>query len=213
MNHSRTNVAQWWTASRTLVAGLVVVLVIGCQGRPSTSPPIHLNPNMDDQEKFEPYEANPIFSDSAAMRTPPEGTVARGTLVSDSARQLGLLGESLFVAHVPMDITMPLLERGQERFNIFCSPCHGRLGDGRGIIVQRGYVPPPSFHDERLRNVADGYIFNVITNGIRNMKSYRHQVPVDDRWAIVAYVRALQRSQNATIDDVPQEKRSQLMKR
>ena len=102
---------------------------------------------------------------------------------------------------------MQLIERGQQRFNIYCSPCHGRTGDGRGIVVQRGLLPPPSFHDDRLRKVGDGHIFDVISNGIRNMPSYRAQIPVDDRWAIVSYFRALQRSQNASINDVPAEMR------
>ena len=102
---------------------------------------------------------------------------------------------------------MQLLKRGQERFNIYCAPCHGQTGDGQGIVVQRGYLPPPSYHQDRLRKMPDGYIFDVITNGVRNMPSYRHQVPVADRWAIVSYLRALQRSQNATINDIPPEMR------
>lgn len=98
---------------------------------------------------------------------------------------------------------MQLLQRGQERFNIYCSPCHGKTGDGKGIIVQRGMLPPPSFHEARLLQAPDGHFFDVISNGIRNMPTYRHQIPVSDRWAIVAYLRALQRSQNATINDIP----------
>ncbi|MBD3299206.1 MAG: c-type cytochrome [candidate division Zixibacteria bacterium] len=147
------------------------------------------------------------------MRTPPAGTVPRGALIMDSVFMTGLDADSVPVAEIPDEITMPLLERGQERFDIYCSPCHGRTGDGRGIMVNRGYVPPPTYHSDRLRDVSDGHIFNVITYGIRNMKGYKHQIPPDDRWAIIAYMRALQRSQNATLDDVPQEKRSQLRAR
>lgn len=189
---------------------LVALIIVGCQGRPSSREPIHLNPNMDDQEKFEAYERNPLFGDDAAMRTPPLGTVARGALILDSIYQTGFTSDSVPVAQMPVDINLPLLERGRERFDIYCSPCHGRTGDGRGIMVTRGYVPPPTYHSDRLRDIEDGHIFNVISNGIRNMKGYKHQIPVEDRWAIVAYMRALQRSQNASIDDVPPEKRSQL---
>jgi mono/diheme cytochrome c family protein len=105
---------------------------------------------------------------------------------------------------------MELLKRGQERFNIFCSPCHGRLGDGKGIVVERGYSPPPTFHSDRVRSFPDGHIFDVITNGIRNMPPYGPQIPASDRWAIVAYFRALQRSQNATVNDIPVELRDQV---
>jgi mono/diheme cytochrome c family protein len=192
-----------------LVTAILAVLA-GCQGQPSDKAPIHLNPNMDDQEKYQPYEASRFFADGAAMRTPPPGTVARGELHDDVPYFTGFLRDTLYVPEAPVEVTMPELKRGQERFDIYCSPCHGRTGDGRGIMATRGYPPPPSFHDDRIRGVADGYIFNVITNGIRNMPSYRHQVPVADRWAIVLYLRALQRSQNASLNDVPEERRGTL---
>ena len=197
-------------AAHALALACALLMAWGCQGRPASDEPIHLNPNMDDQEKFEPYEANALFGDNAAMRTPPLGTVARGALILDSAFITGLTSDSVPVAAIPIPVTMPLLERGHERFDIYCSPCHGRTGDGRGIVVTRGYVPPPTYHDDRLRDTADGHIFGVITSGIRNMKGYSHQITPEDRWAIVAYMRALQRSQNASLDDVPPEKRSQL---
>ncbi len=195
---------------RGLMMTAALALLIGCQGTPSSKPPIHLNPNMDDQEKYEPYEASQFFADGAAMRTPPEGTIARGELHEDVPYYTGFQRDTFYVETSPVAATMPELQRGRERYDIYCSPCHGRTGDGRGIVVTRGYPPPPTYHDERLRGVPDGYIFNVITNGIRNMPSYRHQIPVDDRWAIVLYLRALQRSHHATLDDVPVEKRASL---
>ena len=200
-------------ARRGVVSALGLVFVLfGCQGQPSSDPPIHLNPNMDHQEKYLPYAASPLSADGAAMRTPPEGTVARGMLFENGVYYTGLdsLGDT--VKTMPVEITMPLLRRGQERFNIYCSPCHGRVGDGKGIIVARGLVPPPTFHSDRIRQMPDGAVFNVITNGVRNMPAYRYQVPVDDRWAIISYLRALQRSHNAALDDVPIEQRSQLQK-
>src|SRR5262249_40367540 len=107
-------------------------------------------------------------------------------------------------------VDQKLLARGQERYNIYCSPCHSRLGDGRGMIVQRGFPSPPSFHDQRLRDAPAGHFFNVISRGYGAMYSYASRIPVDDRWAIVAYVRALQLSQHAAIEDVPADKRPQL---
>jgi len=165
---------------------------------------------MDTQPKYRAQAESRFFADGAAMRMPVPGTVARGQAREDSARFYGLDADGKPVGSVPVPITRPLLERGRERFDIFCAPCHSRLGDGRGIMVTRGYIPPPTFHSERLRGIEDGHLFGVITNGVRNMPAYRYQVPVPDRWAIVAYLRALQRSQNATRDDVPPELRETL---
>ncbi len=182
----------------------------GCfRNAPSEKPPLHVNPNMDDQPKYNAQAKSRFFADGATMRVPPAGTVARGFLRDDDIYFTGKM-DTTPVAKSPVPTTMQLLQRGQERFTIFCSPCHGRLGDGKGIMMQRGYVPPPSFHEDRIRNFADGQIFDVVTNGIRNMPSYRFQIPVEDRWAIIAYLRALQRSQNARLDDIPQEFRGTL---
>jgi hypothetical protein len=188
----------------SLVAG-------GCyRGRPSSKAPIHLNPNMDDQPKYEAQEEDDFFANDAAMRVPPPGTVARGELRADVVYYTGMTSDGKPVKKNPVKITMPLLERGRERFNIYCSPCHSRVGDGQGIVVKRGYVPPPTFHSDRLRNIEDGHIFDVITHGLRNMPSYAAQVPVSDRWAIIAYFRALQRSQDATEADIPVEMRDKV---
>ncbi len=183
---------------------LVAALALGCvRGRPSDDPPIHLNPNMDRQEKYLPQAEGKFFADGMTMRKPVAGTVARGELNEDDAYYRGRDERDSLIARMPVEITMQLLQRGQERYNIYCSPCHGKTGDGKGIIVQRGMLPPPSFHEARLLQAPDGHFYDVITNGIRNMPTYRHQIPVPDRWAIVAYLRALQRSQNATGNDIP----------
>lgn len=190
---------------------MIHLFLLGCtRGRPSEQPPIHLNPNMDYQEKYVPQGPSRFFADGMAMRLPVAGTVARGELFEDRAYYYGRDEIDSLIATLPVSVTMELLQRGQERYNIYCSPCHSRTGDGQGIVVKRGMIPPPTFHEERLRRLPDGYIYDVISNGIRNMPSYRHQISVADRWAIVAYFRALQRSHNATIDDVPVEMRNQL---
>jgi len=191
-----------------VIAAALLVLAAGCsRGRPSDKPPIHLNPNMDDQPKYKAQAESKFFANHATMRTPVEGTVARGELRENAAYYQGVDSKGNPIEHMPVEVTMPLLLRGQERFNIYCSPCHSRVGDGKGIMIQRGYVPPPSFYQQYLIDSPDGHFFSVITNGIRNMPSYSHQIPVEDRWAIVAYLRALQRSHNATLEDIPQEKR------
>jgi mono/diheme cytochrome c family protein len=202
---------------RLRVAGMPAVLLVtgllaaGCtRGQPSERTPIHLNPNMDRQEKHRPQSASRFFADGAAQRMPVAGTVPRDHLRADDAYYRGVNSRGEFVADVPVRVTMPLLKRGRERFDVYCSPCHSRAGDGRGIMVERGYPPPSSFHVDRIRQFPDGQIFDVITHGVRNMPSYRRQIPVDDRWAIVAYARALQRSQNASLDDVPPQRRATL---
>jgi len=186
-----------------------LVLISGCfQGTPSENTPIHLNPNMDSQEKYLPFQKSNFFADGSAMRMPVEGTVARGQLREDVAYFTGKNEKGSFIKTNPLELTMEVLERGQQRFNIYCAPCHDQTGAGKGLVVQKGFMPPPSFHLDRIRDFSDGYYYDVITNGIRNMPSYKAQVPVDDRWAIVAYMRALQKSQNASKKDVPEEIRS-----
>jgi mono/diheme cytochrome c family protein len=169
---------------------------------PKDQPPLKLETNMYAQPRYETQSDSRFFADGAAMRTAPGGTVARGFLAGDTAYFTGKDGQGQWIAQIPAQVTMELLKRGQERYGIYCSPCHSRLGDGQGMAVKRGMVPPATFHDERLRAIADGTIFDVITNGIRNMPGYRYQIPVADRWAIVSYFRALQRSHHATADDL-----------
>lgn len=179
---------------------------MGCRGGSSGDPPVHLNRNMDFQKNYGPQEENPFFSDNRAMRPPVPGTVARGMLREDSRFYDGRNENGSYVDEIPVPMTRELIVRGQHRFDIFCAPCHGRTGDGEGIITAGGYgyTPAPTFHSDRLRDeMQDGYLFDVITRGIRTMPAYAHQVPVADRWAIVAYIRALQRSQYAQEDDIP----------
>ena len=194
-----------------MAACFAIAISSGCtRGRPSENTPIHLNPNMDHQQKYLPQAESRFFEDGMTMRNPVAGTFARGDLHEDDAYWRGRDAIDSVIAKIPVPVTMQLIERGQQRYNIYCAPCHSRTGDGRGIVVQRGMLPPPSFHEDRLRKVDDGHIFDVITNGIRNMPSYKAQIPVEDRWAIVSYFRALQRSQNATLEDVPVEMRGSI---
>lgn len=167
--------------------------------------------DMHNAPRIEAYESNAFFPDARGSRTPPAGTVARGWLRDDDALYTGKVNGQ-FVEAFPFAIAHDDLTRGQQRFNIYCSPCHGRLGDGQGMVVQRGLRQAASYHNDRLRQEKIGYFFDVITNGFGAMQGYAEQVPVRDRWLIVAYVRALQFSQNAKIDDVPAEKRAELEK-
>lgn len=191
---------------------LVMALVVtSCyRGKPSEDPPIHLNPNMDSQPKYEAQEESDFFENGMTMRPPVAGTVARGDLREDDAYYRGKNADGSLVDRMPVDMTMDLLQRGKQRYNIYCAPCHDQTGSGKGIIIKKGFLPPPSIHLDRLRQSPDGHFYDVISNGIRNMPSYKHQIPVADRWAIVAYVRALQRSQNANAADVPEEVRKDL---
>lgn len=170
---------------------VAAVLLAGPRGRPSSRPPIHLNPNMDVQPRAEPQAASAFFYDGAAMRRPVEGTVARGELRDGGPYWTGLDANG-FVASNPLPLDDALRERGRRRFEIYCAPCHDRNGNGKGILFERGKVPTPSFHSDRLRSAPDGYFFGVITNGFGLMPSYAYPIPVADRWAIVAHVRALQ---------------------
>jgi mono/diheme cytochrome c family protein len=194
-----------------LAVVLATALFLGCfRGTPSDKPPIHIIRDMLNEPRYNPQAESRFFPDSAAMREPVPGTVARGYLWSDSIYYYGLDSKGNYVRQSPIPVTMELLERGRQRFDIYCSPCHGRLGDGQGMVVQRGFIPPPTFHSDRIRGFPDGEIFDVISNGVRNMPSYGDQVQVRDRWAIVSYVRALQLSQNAPLEDVPEQLRGTL---
>lgn len=167
--------------------------------------------NMHNQAKLEPYEASNFFNDGQGARPLPANTVARGGLREGSAFT-GLDAANKPVAEMPPGYTVnrDFLRRGQERFNVFCSPCHGRLGDGKGMIVRRGYKQPTSFHDPRLRASPVGYFFSVMTEGFGVMPSYAPQIPVEDRWAIAAYVRVLQYSQSARLAELPADVRQRV---
>ena len=187
-----------------------LMLLGGCaRGVPRDERPLMLIPDMEFQPKMKAQNETPFFADGRTMRTPPAGTVAFGAARTDPVYFQGREGDD-FVRHNPEEITMELLRRGQKEFNIYCAPCHDRTGEGKGMVIGYGFVPPPTFHTDRVRAFADGYLFDVITNGVRNMPAYGPQIPTGDRWAIVAYLRALQRSQNARLQDVPEDARNEL---
>jgi mono/diheme cytochrome c family protein len=180
------------------IMGLLALLAGGCRQ------------NMHNQPKVEPYEESDFFPDGMGSRPLPAGTVARGLLREDAALYTGLDAQGRAVASFPLPVTRQLLRRGQERFNIYCSPCHDRAGTGRGMIVQRGYKQPSSYHIDRLRQAPPGYFYDVMTRGFGVMPSYAAQVAPEDRWAIVAYIRALQLSQDASLAALTQEERARL---
>jgi mono/diheme cytochrome c family protein len=159
--------------------------------------------DMHDQPKFIPLRPSNFFADGRSARPLVEGVVARGQLKDDAAFYAGKGPDGKPLDAFPFPVTKAVIERGHERFNIYCAPCHSRLGDGNGMIPRRGFRHPPSYHVDRLRKVPNGYIFDVITNGFGAMPDYATQIPPRDRWSIVSYVRALQLSQNASITDVP----------
>ena len=158
---------------------------------------------MHDQPRFKPFAESDFYTDLRSARPPVEGTVARGQLREDSYLYTGKIGDNPG-DYMPFPVTKELLARGQQRYNIYCAPCHSRVGDGNGVIPSRGFPrKPPSFHTDRLRKVPLGYLFDVTTNGFGSMSDYASQIAPPDRWAIVAYIRALQLSHGATAGEVP----------
>jgi mono/diheme cytochrome c family protein len=185
------------STSRTLLGfctALLCILAAGCQ----------IQQDMAHQPKNRPLSPSAFFEDGRSERPPVENTVARGSIANDE----------LFVPKesnaFPLQLTPELMARGQERYKIFCTPCHGLQGDGNGMIVTRGMKHPPSYHDARLRQVPNGYLFDVVTNGFGAMQGYSAQIPPADRWAIIAYVRALQLSRNAPVSELPPALREKL---
>lgn len=176
----------------------LLVLLSGCaRGCTSSRPPIHVNPNMFQQPRYEPQAASAFFYDGAEMRAPVPGTVARGELRDGGPYWTGKDTAGAFVGAVPIEVTDAIRERGARRFDIYCAACHDKNGDGKGILFERGKVPTPSFHSDRLRQMPDGQFFDTISNGFGLMPAYRYPVPVPDRWAIVVHVRELQQRRAA----------------
>jgi mono/diheme cytochrome c family protein len=167
-------------------------------------------PSMTDQPRFEPLEANPFFPNDMSARPLAPDTVARDQLDADPIFYTGRTANGDLVADIPVPVTPELLQRGQQRFQIYCSPCHGLVGEGNGIVVQRGFPAPPTYHSDRLRNAPAGHFFDVITNGFGRMFSYSDRVAPADRWAIIAYIRALQYSQDVSVDSLPPDIQAQL---
>ncbi len=164
---------------------------------------------MHDQPKYRPLRGSQLFADGRSARPLVEGTVARGTLREDAAFYTGKTADG-FVTLIPVELTGELLARGQSQYQVFCAPCHGRTGRGDGMIVQRGFKQPSSFHVDRLRQMPIGYVYDVIASGFGAMSDYAAQVPPRDRWAIAAFVRVLQFSQYAPASAVPSDKRAEL---
>ena len=165
--------------------------------------------DMHDQPRYKPLAASEFFSDGRSARPMVEGTVARGHLRIDEARYTGKIdGED--IDQFPIPIAKEDIERGETRFNVYCTPCHGRLGDGNGMVVLRGFRQPPSYYSDRLVSAPVGHFYDVISNGFGAMPSYASRVESDDRWRIVAYIRALQLSESASVNDVPADQRQSL---
>lgn len=175
-------------------AAFACVVVVGCRQ------------DMHDQPKYIPLRESSFFGDVRSARPILAGTVPRGHLHDDALLYTGK-SNGADATVFPFPVTDAVMARGQERFDIYCSPCHGRTGQGDGMIVRRGYRRPPTFHQDRLRDAPPGHFFDVVTNGFGAMPDYAVQIKAEDRWAIIAYVRALQLSEHATIADVPADKR------
>ncbi len=168
------------------------LLLLGCRGMSSPFPPIHLNPNMDYQERYDPQEASNFFYDGMAMRQPVAGAVARGQLDIDHRLLFGRDDEGYFLESSPIPVTDEVLARGGNRYTIYCQPCHDERGTGQGILYERAGTPTASLHDELRAGYNDGRLYDVITNGSGLMAGYRYPLKTEDRWAVVAYVRQLQ---------------------
>lgn len=208
----------YYTLAFTVV---LLVSVMGFRGLRSTRPPIEVFPDMDRQAKYKPQAESPFFADGRADRPIPAGTVPFGRdarqadpafLRADDFRYEGKLADGSFGRGFParLPVTREFIGRGQGRYLIYCAPCHGALGDGNGITKSYGMLTTPTYHDDRLRAMAEGEIFNTITHGKNTMMPYADKLAPDDRWAVVAYVRALQRAAHGSITDVPPEQRGGL---
>lgn len=206
-----------WVAPVVLLLAAVSVALLAFAYRDRTAKTtltrIDLIPDMDNQRKFRAQAANPAFEDGRAMRPEIPGTMAVEHYSDDEHFSKGTVGDA-WAATMPLKVDMNLMKRGKERFGIYCAPCHGHAGDGNGMTARRAtklaegtWMPPTDYHTQRLREMPVGQIFHTITYGVRKMPPYGAQIPPRDRWAIIAYVRALQRSQNATLKDVPDDKK------
>ena len=190
-----------------LILALAVVTVMGVFGKRGhhfKKPPLEIFPDMDRQPKLRPQQPNLTFANGRSSQEPVPGTVGRGDHYENNAVNTGReAGKTNFVVAIPVPVTAQLMDRGQQRYAIYCTPCHGPQGDGNGIVKKYGYASVKSLHDKLVVVQNDGEIFNTITHGKSTMMPYGSQIPIEDRWAIVAYVRALQRSRLGTLDEVP----------
>jgi len=198
-----------------LVLAFVVVAtvsILGFRGSTSTKPPLEVFPDMDRQAKYKPQAASAFFADGRADRPIPPGVVARGDLRDDAHLYTGKAADGSFASGFPSSLSIDarFLELGRARYNVSCLPCHGAVGDGNGITKSYGMGATPTYHDDRLRNMPEGEIYNPIVHGKGNMLSYADKLNAEERWAVIAYVRALQRAQTGTLNDVPASHKSEL---
>ncbi len=186
--------------------------VLGFRGCASDRPPLEVFPDMDRQAHYLPEGESRFFADGRADRPLPPGVVARGHLDENVAVYQGKTTNGAWVQGIPAELTVDarFMQRGRERYQIYCAPCHGALGDGNGITKLYGMGATPTYHDDRLVKMADGELFNTITHGKNTMMSYGDKLEPSDRWAVVAYVRALQRAQRGKVEDVPASQRAEL---
>lgn len=188
-----------------------VVSILGFRGDKTTKRPLEVFPDMDDQSKYKPQTESDFFSDGRADRLPVQATIARGFLKDDDHYHLGKDGDGWATGFPErLDINNDFLVTGQKKYTVYCAVCHGGAGDGNGVTKSRGMIVTPSYHNARLRDMPEGEVFNTITNGKGLMGYYKDKLSVEERWAVIAYVRALQLSQNASVDDVPQSERKDL---
>jgi len=194
---------------RRVAVLMMAAAVFGCRGQESKAPPVHFIPDMDWQPKYEEQGQSAFFDDGRAMRLPPEGTIAVGSLQADDGLSTGKV-DGAWLQKVPDSVVdggggiQKLLAKGQARYNIYCTPCHAQTGAGNGLVWQHGYpVQPSNLASDHTRAMTDGELYDAVKNGVRNMPAYGHQIPESDRWAIVSWVRVLQRSQHAQSADVP----------
>jgi mono/diheme cytochrome c family protein len=200
---------------------VTAISVLGFRGSTTTRPPLEIFPDMDHQAKYKPQAESAFFADKRTDRPSPAGSVAFGRtaiqsdgnfLAADDHLYRGTQADGTYARGFPSSIAVDgkLLERGQLKYTIYCAPCHGAIGDGNGITKQYGMGATPTYHDERLRNIPEGDIYHTITAGKNNMLSYADKLEPADRWAVVAYVRALQRAQTGTVADVPSSHKPEL---
>jgi len=193
--------------TRFVLGALILTSAVGvsacARGCTSSRPPIHLNPSMDDQPKVLPQTASTFFYNGSAMREPIPGTIPIGGLKEDGAFFTGKGPDGQFVATIPVTVDDALLERGRQRYAIYCQPCHDARGDGKGILFQRANVPTATFHQEKIQKYPDGQIFDIMSNGQGLMPAYRWPIPPADRWAIIAHIRELERDRLARAAAAP----------
>lgn len=216
----RTRTTSGFALGATTLLGALSLL--GCRGNSSSDPPVHLQRNMFTQDKAKPQRESPLFEDGRSMRPLEAGTVPfaiggedeTSVAVDPGPRETGKDATGAYTTKFPdgVNVNMALLERGQARFNIYCAPCHDRTGAGNGLIIQHaskyGRWVPTSYFDDRIMAMPVGQMFETITAGVRTMPGYAYQIPISDRWAIVAYVRALQRSQRGAVAEAPAQQRN-----